>query len=215
MGTTHDKKDGFVFQRCLGQSGCSTVGLLLLLGTWGLVLARRPGHWQGSSNQCADNCRELIHGLASVFSETRVIKACKVVFLDAAPVYPHVAPAGVASMNVLVSAGGVLDFQEHQHWCNSEDPVAMHIANRWASGLCHVSAQDSWSWQLPVVDFLGIAFQKKDLCSHTHIHIHTMMMDSDVGGGDEWWLGRCTGTVMFGKHNVIDASCCWWFVGGP
>ena len=126
-------------------------------GRWGYAGSRRK---KALRDKGKPQCRELMTCFASLANETNTINSLKVFMCDDVPMHPP-PPVGVNSTHVLVSDGGVLDVHELKQLCMGEDPNGRVLANTWAKALCNHAQHHKWSWQLPMLDFVGIAFTKQ------------------------------------------------------
>ena len=88
VGTTSIREGGHFFQRCLGHSSCSTLGLLLLLSNWAFADCKAKGALtRGGSTMCSS---ELVGFFTTVFAVQGAKRTCTVYAVSGVlPLHPR------------------------------------------------------------------------------------------------------------------------------
>ena len=162
VGTTSIREGGHFFQRCLGHSSCSTLGLLLLLSNWAFADCKAKGALtRGGSTMCSS---ELVSTFTTVFAVQGAKMTCTVYAVSGVlPLHPRPVSSAAAQFQICCSVDLVVDFRQLRELCFAEGDNGRAQATMWADAL-QPGWRNGWSWQMPLFDFLALCVKRKD-CS--------------------------------------------------
>ena len=143
------------FLRCLPQSCVSTAGLLMLLQRFSMTC----GKSNGLIKMAGPACRDMLFGLAFLFTETDVGGQFDIVWDCGMHFSKQLLPHNLRTISITISRDGQLDFTALKQVAMGENSHGRVAAKAWHKALC-CDTSGNWSCHMHVMDFARVCVSK-------------------------------------------------------